>query len=222
MAAAAPHPPAQDGTCIAPAAHLQNGAAALGSHESPARLGPDRLRPVSIGSVAGDADPDCELKQQRRYRKGRERRHGPRGRECGSAIGDRCCDDAAMCCVWTKPRRTAASSSPLPNGLLPPPHKSARRPPGGRDHCFKSKSELKKWMSVIGTCFVPGLDAPMRTIRDQTTADPDCPPSNDLRPIGGLCNGVSGPSVVKVKLRFGHASGGGATEPLPFTPSPPS
>jgi hypothetical protein len=29
---------------------------------------------------------------------------------------------------------------------------------------------------------------------------PPCPSSNDLRPICVLCNGVSGPSAVKVKL----------------------
>ena len=38
----------------------------------------------------------------------------------------------------------------------------------------------------------------------------NCPSSNDLRPIGVLCNGVSGPSAVKVKLRFGEASSGSA------------
>ena len=38
----------------------------------------------------------------------------------------------------------------------------------------------------------------------------DCPSSNDLRPIGVLCNGVSGPSAVKVRLRFGDASSGDA------------
>jgi hypothetical protein len=37
-----------------------------------------------------------------------------------------------------------------------------------------------------------------------------CPSSNDLRPIGVLCNGVSGPSAVKVKLRFVDASSGDA------------
>jgi DNA polymerase-3 subunit epsilon len=38
----------------------------------------------------------------------------------------------------------------------------------------------------------------------------DCPSSNDLRPIGGLCNGVSGPSGFKVRLRFVDASSGDA------------
>jgi len=33
-----------------------------------------------------------------------------------------------------------------------------------------------------------------------------CPSLNDLRPICGLANGVSGPSAVKVRLRFGDAS----------------
>jgi hypothetical protein len=37
-----------------------------------------------------------------------------------------------------------------------------------------------------------------------------CPSSNDLRPLGVLCNGASGPSAVKVMLRFGDASSGGA------------
>jgi len=37
-----------------------------------------------------------------------------------------------------------------------------------------------------------------------------CPSSNHLRPIGALSNGVSGPSVVEVKLPFGDASSGGA------------
>ncbi|MFM7415485.1 MAG: hypothetical protein ACKO51_06820 [Alphaproteobacteria bacterium] len=37
-----------------------------------------------------------------------------------------------------------------------------------------------------------------------------CPSSNHLRPIGGLCTGVSGPSMVEVKLPFGDASSGGA------------
>ena len=37
-----------------------------------------------------------------------------------------------------------------------------------------------------------------------------CPSSNDLRPLGVLCNGASGPSAVKVRLRFGDASSGGA------------
>jgi hypothetical protein len=37
-----------------------------------------------------------------------------------------------------------------------------------------------------------------------------CPSSNDLRPIGGLCNGVSGPSGFKVRLRFVDASSGDA------------
>ena len=32
------------------------------------------------------------------------------------------------------------------------------------------------------------------------------PSSNHLRPIGGLCNGVSGPSAIKARLRFGDAS----------------
>ena len=36
------------------------------------------------------------------------------------------------------------------------------------------------------------------------------PSSNDLRPIGGLCNGVSGLSAIKASLRFGDASSGGA------------
>jgi hypothetical protein len=35
-----------------------------------------------------------------------------------------------------------------------------------------------------------------------------CPSSNDLRLIGGLCNGVSGPSGFKVMLRFVDASSG--------------
>jgi len=39
---------------------------------------------------------------------------------------------------------------------------------------------------------------------------PACPSSNDLRPFGVLCNGVSGPPAVKVKLRFGDASSGDA------------
>jgi transposase-like protein len=38
----------------------------------------------------------------------------------------------------------------------------------------------------------------------------DCPSSNDLRPVGGLCNGASGPSAVKVRLRFVDASRGDA------------
>ena len=37
-----------------------------------------------------------------------------------------------------------------------------------------------------------------------------CPSSNHLRLIGGLCNGVSGPSVIEVKLPFGDASSGAA------------
>ena len=37
-----------------------------------------------------------------------------------------------------------------------------------------------------------------------------CPSSNHLRLIGGLCNGVSGPSVVEIKLRFGDVSSGDA------------
>ncbi len=40
--------------------------------------------------------------------------------------------------------------------------------------------------------------------------DLGCPSSNDLRPLGGLCNGVSGPSAGSVKLRFVDASSGGA------------
>ena len=38
----------------------------------------------------------------------------------------------------------------------------------------------------------------------------ECPSSNALRPICGLANGVSSPSAVKVKLRFGDASSGDA------------
>jgi SNF2 family DNA or RNA helicase len=41
-------------------------------------------------------------------------------------------------------------------------------------------------------------------------SDELCPSSNDLRPLGVLCNGASGPSAVKVRLRFGDASSGGA------------
>ena len=41
-----------------------------------------------------------------------------------------------------------------------------------------------------------------------------CPSSNHLRLVGGLCNGVSGPSEVKVKLRFGGASSGNAIQLL--------
>ena len=37
-----------------------------------------------------------------------------------------------------------------------------------------------------------------------------CPSSNHLRPLGVFANGVSGPSAVKVKLRFVDASSGGA------------
>jgi putative transposase len=37
-----------------------------------------------------------------------------------------------------------------------------------------------------------------------------CPSSNHLRLLCALPNGVSGPSVVKVKLRFGDASSGAA------------
>ena len=37
-----------------------------------------------------------------------------------------------------------------------------------------------------------------------------CPSSNHLRPLWALANGVSGPSVVKVKRPFGDASSGGA------------
>ena len=37
-----------------------------------------------------------------------------------------------------------------------------------------------------------------------------CASSNDLRQIGVLCNGVSGPSWVEVNLRFGDASRGAA------------
>jgi hypothetical protein len=44
----------------------------------------------------------------------------------------------------------------------------------------------------------------------QRIANQGCPSSNDVRLIGGLCNGVSGPSAVEVKLRFGDASSGAA------------
>jgi hypothetical protein len=37
-----------------------------------------------------------------------------------------------------------------------------------------------------------------------------CASSNDLRQIGVLCNGVSGPSWVEVNLRFGDAPRGAA------------
>ena len=37
-----------------------------------------------------------------------------------------------------------------------------------------------------------------------------CPSSNHLRPLCALANGVSGPSAVEVKLRFGDASSGAA------------
>ena len=37
-----------------------------------------------------------------------------------------------------------------------------------------------------------------------------CPSSNHLRPLGALSNGVSDPSLVEVRLRFGDASSGGA------------
>ena len=41
-------------------------------------------------------------------------------------------------------------------------------------------------------------------------SDFTCPSSNDLRPIGGLCNVVFGLFVVEIKLRFGDASSGAA------------
>jgi hypothetical protein len=37
-----------------------------------------------------------------------------------------------------------------------------------------------------------------------------CPSSNDLRPLGALVNGVSGPSGFEVDLRFRDTSSGGA------------
>ena len=46
----------------------------------------------------------------------------------------------------------------------------------------------------------------------------DCPSSKNLRLIGGLCNGVSGPTVGKVMLPFGDASSGSADlHPPPHT-----
>jgi len=45
-----------------------------------------------------------------------------------------------------------------------------------------------------------------------------CPSSNDLRPIGELTNGVSGPSEVKVKLRFADATSGNAIQLPPSHP----
>jgi hypothetical protein len=54
---------------------------------------------------------------------------------------------------------------------------------------------------------------------------PACPSSNDLRPIGKLTHGVSGPSEVEVKLRFDDASSSNAIQ-LPsshsfYHPEPP-
>jgi peroxiredoxin len=45
-------------------------------------------------------------------------------------------------------------------------------------------------------------------LSEPRSAQETCPSSNHLRLLGALANGVSGPSVVEIKLRFGDASSG--------------
>ena len=65
--------------------------------------------------------------------------------------------------------------------------------------------------------FAAAVERLPRTTDKLMASSTVCPSSNDLRPIGWLCNGVSGPSSVKVRLRFGDGSSGKAIQLSPHT-----
>jgi transposase len=74
-------------------------------------------------------------------------------------------------------------------------------------------STLNKWVSAHrGTDVVSAKDRDLARENERLRREVRilCPSSNALRPICGLANGVSSPSAVKVKLRFGDASSGDA------------
>jgi hypothetical protein len=56
----------------------------------------------------------------------------------------------------------------------------------------------------------PGEMALFSRVVERRSDGDICPSSNHLRLLGALANGVSGPSLVEIKLPFGDASSGAA------------
>ena len=86
---------------------------------------------------------------------------------------------------------------------------------GSAEDISKLFHEDSYWRDVLAfTWYITPLSGrnsiAHRIYADQARTQAKCPSSNDLRPIGGLCNGVSGPSGFKVRLRFVDASSGDA------------